>query len=500
MASIARDKNGCRRILFVHPDGRRPAIRLGKVSQRTAEGVKYRVEQLVEALQFNRSMEADLVEWVKDLEPWLATKLARVGLIPDPEDKPTATLGAFCEAYIGGRANLKPNTRRNYEATRKLLIDHFGKERLLAEISPGDADDWRERLLKRLSAATVSREVKRARQFFRAAVRKRLIAENPFADLASPAQVNNSREYFLTADDAAKVIEACPDTQWRLIVALSRYGGLRCPSEHLRLKWGDIDWERGRMTVRSPKTEHHAGGESRTVPLFPELRPYLEQAWDEAEPGTEFVITRYRDANANLRTQFLRIIERAGLKPWPRLFHNLRASRQTELTAKFPLHVVCEWIGNSAPIADKHYLQVTETHYADAAQIATCQVGGAESGALTAQNRAQQARAENRGESQKKGETNKKARKNRAELPITAFSSESLPIAAIGYPVPPRGNEQSADSLGNSHGSGQGGAQSGALYAPKAPIDPDLAAVVDAWPVLPAAIKAGILAMVRAGK
>ena len=54
MASIARDKNGTRRILFVAPDGKRPTIRLGKVSQRTAEGIKYRVEQLLEALQFKR--------------------------------------------------------------------------------------------------------------------------------------------------------------------------------------------------------------------------------------------------------------------------------------------------------------------------------------------------------------------------------------------------------------------------------------------------------------
>ena len=48
MASIARDKNGRRRILFVAPDGKRPTIRLGKVSQRTAEAIKYRVEQLLE--------------------------------------------------------------------------------------------------------------------------------------------------------------------------------------------------------------------------------------------------------------------------------------------------------------------------------------------------------------------------------------------------------------------------------------------------------------------
>jgi len=224
-------------------------------------------------------------------------------------------------------------------------------------------------------------------------------------------------------------------------VALSRYGGLRCPSEHLALRWDDIDWARGRLTVRSPKTEHHAGGELRIIPLFPELRPYLDAAWDEAPPKTEFVITRYRDANANLRTQFLRIIKRAGLKPWPRLFHNLRASRQTELTARFPLHVVCDWIGNSAPIADKHYLQVTDAHYAEGTQIATCQLGGAECGAQAAQNRAQQAHAGNRGDSQSEGKSNKKPRQNRGQVPIPTGVGESLPIDAIGGGVPPRGVE-----------------------------------------------------------
>ena len=27
---------------------------------------------------------------------------------------------------------------------------------------------------------------------------------------------------------------------------------------------------------------------------------------------------------------------------------------------------MCEWLGNSAPIADKHYLQVTDDHYTNA--------------------------------------------------------------------------------------------------------------------------------------
>ena len=67
---------------------------------------------------------------------------------------------------------------------------------------------------------------------------------------------------------------------------------------------------------------------------------------------------------------------------WPKLFYNLWASRQTELTARFPLHVVCGWIGNSAPIADKHYLQITDDHYADAVTIATPKVRGTESGTV----------------------------------------------------------------------------------------------------------------------
>jgi hypothetical protein len=61
MASIATDQNGRRRILFIAPDGRRPTVRLGKVSQRAAESVKHRVEQLLECKMLNRPMEADLV-------------------------------------------------------------------------------------------------------------------------------------------------------------------------------------------------------------------------------------------------------------------------------------------------------------------------------------------------------------------------------------------------------------------------------------------------------
>jgi hypothetical protein len=115
------------------------------------------------------------------------------------------------------------------------------------------------------------------------------------------------------------------------------------------------------MTVPSPKTEHQ-NKPYRVVPLFPELRPYLEDAQQLAGDSV-YVVKRYRDDTQNLRTQLMRILKRAGVKPWERLFHNLRASRQTELADQFPLHVVTDWIGNSPDIADRHYLKTTDHHF-----------------------------------------------------------------------------------------------------------------------------------------
>jgi integrase len=92
------------------------------------------------------------------------------------------------------------------------------------------------RLLRTLGENTVRRTCGRAKQFFKAAQRKRLIVENPFGDMRGVGvQPNRARDYFVTRAEAERVLEACPDAQWRLIFALARFGGLRTPSETLRL-------------------------------------------------------------------------------------------------------------------------------------------------------------------------------------------------------------------------------------------------------------------------
>jgi hypothetical protein len=131
--------------------------------------------------------------------------------------------------------------------------------------------------------------------------------------------------------------------------------------------------------VRAPKTG------TRIVPIFPELLPHLRECVEAASDGkgASHVITRYRDTGTNLRTQLHRILARAGLPPWERAFHNLRASRQTELAASYPLYVVCAWLGNSAKVAMKPYVQVREEDFERATAPAVLGSRAAKSAALT---------------------------------------------------------------------------------------------------------------------
>ena len=343
MASVSTDTNGNHTIQFVAKDKKRRSIRLGKMPLKMVREIKLKVEALNYAAITGHPVDGETANWIANRDQTISEKLAAVGLIPRREFS-DSTLAAFIDGYLATRTDFKPRTRINFEQVRRDLIAHFGERKPLRDVTPGDADEWRRWLLTRkkpLGENTVRRHCGRAKQLFRAALRKRMIAENPFGDMKGcSVQANKSREYFVTVLEAAKVLQACPDHEWRLIFAMCRFGGLRCPSEVLMLRWGDVDWEQSKLLVRSPKTEHHEGKESRLVPIFPELRPYLDAAWDEVGDGVEFVISRYRDGNTNLRTQLNRIIHKAGLKPWPKLFQNLRSTRETELAERFPLHLV----------------------------------------------------------------------------------------------------------------------------------------------------------------
>ncbi|MDW8078008.1 MAG: site-specific integrase, partial [Thermoguttaceae bacterium] len=219
-----------------------------------------------------------------------------------------------------------------------------------------------------LAENTARRTIGVARQFFEDARRRGIVPSNPFVGIPGTVGPNTEREYFVTREEVAQLLEYIPDAEWRLLVALARFGGLRVPSEALALRWEDVNWEKRRITVRSPKTRRSGYG-LRVIPLFPELAPYLEEAWANAPEGAEYVIGRYRLPEANLRTQLSRYILRAGLKPWPKLWVNLRQSRAIELARQYPAHVALAWCGHSAQVALRHYWRVTDDDFARAAGL-----------------------------------------------------------------------------------------------------------------------------------
>jgi Phage integrase SAM-like domain len=260
MASIIRDPNGRKRILFVAGDGKRKCIRLGKVPQKQASEVKTKVEYLNSAIIGAMPLDGETATWLSQIGSELSDKLAGVGLIPK---RASAKLGDFLAGFIAERCDLAPNTRRNLEAAKSRLTEFFGKDKPLRDITAGDADSWLIWLDAKYAKSTSGRTVKRAKQFFRSALRGKIILENPFDEVKAHPQTNEARKCFISREDAAKAIEACPDAEWRLLFALSRFGGLRSSSEHLDLRWADVDWEKSRLLVHSAKTEHHEGNGER---------------------------------------------------------------------------------------------------------------------------------------------------------------------------------------------------------------------------------------------
>src|SRR5262245_5525530 len=388
MASVANDPNGRKRILFVDAEEKRKAIRLGKIDRKSADAIARHVEALLAAKIGGQPVPRDTAAWLANIGAALRDKLAAVGLVEAPK---RAALGGFLRSYILSRPDVKPATLEVWQQPCRNLTEFFGDDKPLRSITAGDCDQFKAWLLTQdLAPATVAKRLSFARTFLHVARKHKLIDENPFSEVKIPTANVSARQRFIDCDAVKKLLNVA-DPTWRTTIALARFGGLRCPSEVLSLEWRHVDWARNRIAVPSPKTDRYDGKGSRTIPLFAELRPFLEEAFELAEPGKSYVVGGNHLAkaqgpngwrNCNLRTTFEKLIKRAGLEPWPRLFHNLRSSRETELLESFPVHVVALWMGHDAKVSLKHYAQTTEEHFDRAA-------GGAKSGAQEAQKQAQ---------------------------------------------------------------------------------------------------------------
>jgi len=474
MASIVNDPNGRRRIQFVSPDGSRKTIRLGKIDRKTAEGVCRHVEALLAAKISGQPIPQGTAVWLASIGASLRDKLAAVGLV---EAQQRLTVGEFLTSWLASKKAMghKPTSLRTWRQTVTALVEQFGP-RPLASLSHADGEAFRAVMQGRgLRATTIHKRLGHARQTLEDAVRLGYIPSNPWKHVRQRRGDPSERRAYVPVADVHRVIDHCPNVWWKLLVALARFGGLRIPSEAFLLTWGDVDWERGRLSVPSPKTEH-LGKPHRVIPLFPLLRPHLEAAFEQAPEGSVYIFPddwRARAmgddgwAGANMRAMFAKIVRRAGVEPWPRLWHSLRASCESDLAQSFPLATVTKWLGNTPSVALRHYVDPTEAAFDRALEWRP--TDGAQSGAREAQKAAQQGAASKGNEPQNLSEVLEDCE----SMPFSSCRGHLLHKNLREY----QGIETATKTPENPALSRQGGAESGAL-------DPYLTRLLTLWPRL----------------
>jgi integrase len=387
MASISKESGrDSWKLSWRESDGRKKAIRLGSMPKKSAEQFRVNFERLLEIKRAGDSIPQGLGEWLRSIDAELRERLVGAGLV-EPEKR--LSLGRFCEEFLASRKEVAPLTAVRDRQVVKLLIERFGSDRRLDSISVRDAEEWRSWLKSEgnkrdsskdeLAENTVRRRTGVARQIFATAIRWEMIQKNPFDGLVVSVKENLERRVFVSWGDCLKVIEQAPGVEWRALIAFIRLIGCRVPSELNGLTWADVDFVSRRILIRSPKTKHH-GGEHvmRSVPLFPELLPYLEALAESVGVGMDVplsapVFPMAIDPRVNLRTGLSRMIVRAGLSVWDKLFVNLRSSRETELLAVYPATDVCRWMGHSPAVAAKFYAQARPEIADRAAQETTVQ-------------------------------------------------------------------------------------------------------------------------------
>jgi integrase len=362
MANVSKEtRNGkaTYRISFTDQNKKRRFIRLSKVGKKDAEVIANKVDSILSSKVAGSPLAPNVLEWLANREDYIYDKLAKVGLV---QARCNLTVPLFFQNFIKTKAPDKSESWIKNHTTTLRKIEKFLPTKQLTNVTSEDACQFRKELAKRYAQATVSGDIKRIKAAFKAAVKQKLIFESPFDSVVAGKQSNDQRKFFVSRDVIERVIEKCPNAEWRLLVALTRFGGLRNPSETLALKWEHIDWVK--KTIKIPGAKGKDGTPRwREIPIFEELIFPLREAYDADH---EYCISKIRGSANSLRNRFVRILKKAGIAKenlWPRLWHNLRASRDTELSATLPAHEVAALMGNSPKVSNEHYKMMSPEHF-----------------------------------------------------------------------------------------------------------------------------------------
>lgn len=367
--------------------GRRWRIRFGQdLGRRGLHSAKRHLEELVESAHAETPPHPRTQQWLDAQPAAVHQRIARAGLCESRVESRSRLLAGFLTFCLDRkRRDCRETSVQHYEKVAGNLTRYFGPSCPLDAITADDVDEfrrWLETEANRvtgggLGRVTVNKRLKDARAFFDIAFKRRWVVENPFAhlrkldDQAGPKE----RQVYVERSVVERLITESPVTEWRLLLALWRFAGLR-QLEPFALRWSDVVWDQGRMVVTAPK-QRTESRRKRVIPIWPEVRPHLERQFEESPVGEEWIVrTRYaydtqpaaRSTGSALRSRLERQLLRTGIPPWPRLFQNLRSSGETELarSGRFADWEIAYWWNHSERIQRQHYLTITDDAFARA--------------------------------------------------------------------------------------------------------------------------------------
>jgi integrase len=365
MSSLQKTKTGYR--LQFRLNKKAQTLSLGKIRKPEAESFKLHFDRLVLANKGAGKLTLIDVGWLADMPDELRGRLKATGLIAAEPKAAQSFVGAL-DDYAASMQTWENSTIKAWRTHRRRAFLFFAN-RPFGDITAGDARDFKQFMLSdpmELAENSARKTIGCCRQVCQWLIDHERLTKNPFG--GQPVGIGKAKNQgYVSAEQVERILPSCPNNEWRLLFVFARFAGMRCPSEPFKAKWSFVDWDRGRMLVEAPKKK-----DTRVIPLFPELRKYLEEYQaDLPEGASDWMLPNLRLTSGSLHAPATKIIMRAKLELWPRLFHNLRSSCQTDLADKHPLAAVCAWLGNSATVAARHYLQVTEAHFEAATKTAT---------------------------------------------------------------------------------------------------------------------------------
>jgi integrase len=295
-------------------------------------------------------------------------------------DAPSAplTLQQYAAEWLEhtARHRTKAGSQRAYEQRLRLhLLPALGAKPLTA-ISVRDVQRLQSSLIDRgLAPNTVSGIMGLLSNIMQRAEASDLVARNPVRRIVR-APVPDRDPAPITPAEALAILAACPAPWLSTAVVLALYLGLR-EGEALGLRWRDLDWERGRLTVAGQWTvrgyEPPKGKRTRVLPLIGPVaaalrtqRAYLAAerlraggVW--AESDYVFATARGRPPWGNdVWRRFGLALRTAGLPH--RTYHELRHGTATLLAAQgVPERVIAEVLGHrDVRVTSRTYTQVSE--------------------------------------------------------------------------------------------------------------------------------------------